>query len=123
MNQRILFVCSQGVIRSRTAEVLASLGGMDARSCGTDNDAIVPINNRLIAWADHVVCMEKFHADCVRLFCHADGVPIQSLGIPDEFHPFDDELVALLIGSLHYKLEHVSDAIIAGRDALKATKQ
>ena len=113
----VLFVCSQGVIRSRTAEVLATLGGISARSCGTDDDAIIPVNNRLLAWAGHVICMEKFHADYVRLFCSAEGIPVQSLGIPDEFMPFDEELVSLLIGSLHYKLEQVSDAIVAGRDA------
>ena len=43
----ILFVCSQGRIRSRTAEVLAVRAGMDARSCGTDADAMVPINGAL----------------------------------------------------------------------------
>lgn len=115
----VLFVCSQGVIRSRTAEVLATLGGINARSCGTDDDAIVPVNNRLIAWADQVICMEKFHSDYVKLFCAADGVPVQSLGIPDEYMPFDDELVALLIGSLHYKLEPASDAIRAGNERRK----
>ena len=110
----VLFVCSQGVIRSRTAEVLATLGGLSARSCGTDDDAIIPVNNRLLAWADHVICMEKWHADYVRLFCAAESVPMQSLGIPDEFMPFDDELAALLIGSLHYKLEQASEAIRLG---------
>lgn len=113
----VLFVCSQGVIRSRTAEVLAVLGGISARSCGTDDDAIIPVNSRLIAWADHVICMERRHAKNVRPFCESEVVPVQSLGIPDEFMPFDEELVALLIGSLRYKLEQASDAIVAGRDA------
>ena len=115
----VLFVCAQGAIRSRTAEILSTLGGMNARSCGIDDDAIVPVNNRLLAWADHIVCMEKFHADYVKLFCECDPASVISLGIPDEYMPFDDELTALLIGSLHYKLEQVSDAIVAGRDARK----
>lgn len=115
----VLFVCAQGAIRSRTAEILSTLGGMNARSCGIDDDAIVPVNNRLLAWADHIVCMEKFHADYVKLFCECDPASVISLGIPDEYMPFDDELTALLIGSLHYKLEQVSDAIVAGRDEHK----
>lgn len=36
----ILYVCSQGMIRSCTAEVLAVRAGLDARSCGTDADAV-----------------------------------------------------------------------------------
>jgi predicted protein tyrosine phosphatase len=39
----ILFVCSQGMIRSRTAEVLTIRTDLVARSCGTDFDAIVPV--------------------------------------------------------------------------------
>lgn len=119
----VLFVCAQGVIRSRTAEVLSTLGGMNARSCGIDDDAIVPVNNRLLAWADHIVCMEKLHSDYVKLFCECDPASVISLGIPDEYMPFDDELIALLIGSLHYKLEQVSDAIVAGRDEHKRRMQ
>ena len=119
----VLFVCAQGAIRSRTAEVLSTLGGMSARSCGIDDDAIVPVNNRLLAWADHIVCMEKLHSDYVKLFCECDPASVISLGIPDEYMPFDDELIALLIGSLHYKLEQVSDAIVAGRDEHKRRMQ
>lgn len=111
----ILFVCSQGVIRSRTAEVLATFGGIDARSCGTDDDAIVTVRNGMLLWADHIVCMERFHADYVRLFCGAEGIPISWLNIPDEFMPFDDELVALLIGALRNKIPAVSEAIERGR--------
>ena len=119
----VVLGCAQGAIRSRTAEVLSTLGGMSARSCGIDNDAIVPVNNRLLAWADYIVCMEKLHSDYVKLFCECDPASVISLGIPDEYMPFDDELIALLIGSLHYKLEQVSDAIVAGRDEHKRRMQ
>ncbi len=93
----ILFVCSQGRIRSRTAEVLAVRAGMDARSCGTDADAMVPINDHLIREADIIVCMEEHHAATVREFMHAEGKSIHVLGIEDIYEPFAPRLVAVLI--------------------------
>lgn len=107
----ILFVCSQGRIRSRTAEVLAVRGGMDARSCGTDVDAMVPINDHLIREADIIVCMEEHHAATVREFMHAEGKSIHVLGIEDIYEPFTPRLVAVLINKIGALLPDVSRAM------------
>lgn len=113
---KILFVCSQGVIRSRTAEVLSLLGGLDSRSCGTDPDAINPVSNSQLLWADQIVCMERKHSKIVLEMMGSEGKDACSLGIPDDYNPFDEELIGLLIGSLRHKIEEASLAIERGRD-------
>ena len=110
-SKTILFVCSQGRIRSRTAEVLAVRGGMDARSCGTDADAVVPINDPLIREADLIVCMEDHHAATVREFMHAEGKTIHVLGIEDIYEPFTPRLVAVLFAKMGELLPDVSRAM------------
>ena len=107
----ILFVCSQGKIRSRTAEVLAVRGGMDARSCGTDADAMVPINDHLVRESDLIVCMEDHHAVTVREFMHAEGKTIHVLGIEDIYEPFAPRLVAVLMAKIGALLPDVSRAM------------
>lgn len=107
----ILFVCSQGRIRSRTAEVCAVRGGLDARSCGTDADAVVPLNDHLIRLADIVICMEEHHAAAVREFMHADGKTLHVLGIEDIYEPFAPKLVAALVAALNDPLPDVARII------------
>ena len=109
----ILFVCSQGRIRSRTAEVYAVRGGLDARSCGTDVDAIVALNDHLIRLANVVVCMEEQHAVAVREFMHAEGKEIHVLGIEDIYEPFAEALVAALFAALDGPLPDVATIIRA----------
>ena len=109
--ETILFVCSQGRIRSRTAEVIAVRGGMDARSCGTDADAVVPINDHLIREAGIIVCMEEHHAATVREFMHADGKTIHILEIEDIYEPFTPRLIAVLTAKINGILPEVSRAM------------
>lgn len=101
----ILFVCSQGRIRSRTAEVLALLGGLDARSCGTDSDALVPLTPNLLWPADVVVCMERHHANKVAGFMAAEGKRMVSLGIEDVWNPFDPQLIEQLVSAIRLQTE------------------
>jgi len=110
-SRTILFVCSQGKIRSRTAEVLAVRGSMDARSCGTDADAIVPINDHLIRESNLIVCMEDHHAATVREFMHAGDKTIHVLGIEDIYEPFAPRLVAILMAKIGALLSDVSQAM------------
>ena len=107
----ILFVCSQGRIRSRTAEVLAVRGGIDARSCGTDADAMVPINDHLVRESDIIVCMEEHHAATVREFMHAEGNTIHVLGIEDIYEPFAPRLVAVLLTKIGALLPDAAQAM------------
>lgn len=114
----ILFVCSQGFLRSRTAEVLCLLGGLDARSCGTDEDSQCPVNNALLMAAEIIFCMEKVHVDKVEVMMGAEGKRIESLGIPDEFSRYQPELIDQLLQVMHYRDERVEQAMLRGRTML-----
>jgi predicted protein tyrosine phosphatase len=53
--KRLLFVCSIGMLRSPTAQVVATRMGYNARACGSDQKmALIPISSNLIEWADHI---------------------------------------------------------------------
>lgn len=56
--KRLLFVCSVGMLRSPTAQMVASQNGHNARACGSDVDiALIPLSCNLINWADKIVFM------------------------------------------------------------------
>ncbi len=64
---RLLFVCSVGMLRSPTAQVVASQRGHNARACGSDTEfALIPLSINLINWADHIIFVtnENFHMSC-----------------------------------------------------------
>jgi predicted protein tyrosine phosphatase len=108
----VLFVCSQARIRSLTASHLCNLGGVQSSYCGTDRDALISLSVNEIQNASEIICLERHHIPYVKKI--ADAASICSLGIPDDYDPFDDELVALLIGSLRHKIPIVSEAIERG---------
>ena len=56
--KRLLFVCSAGMLRSPTAQVVASSMGYNARACGSHVTlALIPLSVRLILWADAIIFM------------------------------------------------------------------
>lgn len=118
----ILFVCSQGKKRSRTAEVLALLGGVQARSCGTDSDALAPITPALVWAADTIICMEQAHAKKVRKYMAAEGKVVFSLGIADEWEPFEPLLIERLVSFVRHRMENeqLANAMALGADRLQA---
>lgn len=57
---RIVFVCSVGMLRSPTAQMVATGLGFNARACGSDTElALIPLSCNLIDWAQHVVFMNS----------------------------------------------------------------
>lgn len=117
----ILFVCSQGKKRSRTAEVLALMGGVQARCCGTDADALAPITNGLLLAADTIICMEQVHARKVREYMGAEGKVVFSLGIADEWEPFEPLLIERLISFVRHRMDNVelAEALAVGAERLQ----
>ena len=100
---RLLFVCSRNRWRSPTAEaVCRGLPGYEARSAGTEPAARRQVNEKLLAWANRIFCMEHRHVARLRdRFGPAlDGKPVVCLDIPDHFLFMDPELVALLNAAL-----------------------
>ena len=95
----ILFVCSKNKWRSRTAEtIFKDNHNHDFKSAGTENDARIKINEKLINWADLIFVMEKRHKE--RLQDKFDqllnGKKLVILDIEDNYDYMDEELVETL---------------------------
>lgn len=111
--KNILFVCSLGRIRSRTAEVITMVGDLgknfDCRSCGTEinlSGCMTPISNNLLYWADQIICMENKHLNEISFLIGSEGKEVFLLDIEDTagtqshcgiYDPFDYELQNNLI--------------------------
>jgi predicted protein tyrosine phosphatase len=124
---QILFVCSAGRIRSRTAELLAFLGGYprDAdgshrvmfmcRSVGIDESCPSPMTINGVVDAEITVCMESTHANAILMLPAPRLVRVVTLGIPDKYVPFQAALVNRLVAGLKRNdLRVVADAIAQG---------
>lgn len=96
---RLLFLCSQNKLRSPTAEaIFSNYEGVEVDSAGLNNDAVVPLSEEQVKWADVIIVMEKSHRNRLnKKFRHAlAGKRVAVLGIPDEYDCMDDELIRLL---------------------------
>lgn len=114
----ILFVCSQGRLRSRTAELLCLFGGRAARSAGIDRDADVPLSDTLVRQASLIVCMERIHLQAVTLFQHYGNCPVVQLGIPDEYDRLEPALMRDLIYQAGFHDKDLASTLERGRTLL-----
>jgi predicted protein tyrosine phosphatase len=95
----ILFICSRNKWRSRTAEtIFKDNQNHEVRSAGTENDARIKVNEKLINWADLIFVMEKRHKQ--RLLAKFDQLlndkEIIILDIEDNYQYMDEELIETL---------------------------
>ena len=60
-DHRALFVCSAGLLRSATAASVASCLGMNSRSCGSENYALIPLSLNLINWAETIYFVNEYN--------------------------------------------------------------
>jgi predicted protein tyrosine phosphatase len=96
---RVLFVCSRNRLRSPTAEqVFSTWPGIEAESAGLSRDAVTPLTNELVEWAEIIFVMEHAHrAKLSRQFRSSlKQQRLICLGIPDRFTLMQPELVELL---------------------------
>lgn len=96
---RVLFVCHQNRKRSATAErIFGKDPGLDVRSAGTSQDALVQVNTRMLDWADIVFVMDEHQCAALsRAFSHHRAIGrIVTLGIDDDYEFLSPELVTLL---------------------------
>jgi predicted protein tyrosine phosphatase len=102
--QRILFVCTANVDRSRTAEDLyRSDGRYEVRSAGVAPFATVPLTRELLLWADRVFVMnerEDRHRTLIRILFPDVDRPVVDLDIEDRWSRGDPELVTLVLRRL-----------------------
>lgn len=95
----VLFVCKWNRSRSATAERLfCKRPDLDVRSAGTDDEALVRVNGRMLDWADRIFTMDA--AQGAALEAMFPGHPalrqVVCLDIPDDFRFLQPELVRLL---------------------------
>jgi predicted protein tyrosine phosphatase len=94
--KRVLCVCTGGILRSATAaEILSGEPyNYNTRCAGiTDLWSLIPVSQRLLEWADEIVCFESWHL--LQLQSMTDK-PIHCLGIEDAYAFRDPTLVRLI---------------------------
>ena len=99
MKKNVLFLCSQNKLRSPTAEaVFTGHPTVDVDSAGLNHDAVVPLSEEQIEWADLILVMEKVHRSRLnRKFGKSlAGKRIVVLNIPDNYDCMDPALIRLL---------------------------
>jgi predicted protein tyrosine phosphatase len=97
--KRVLFVCRLNRHRSATAErIFCKRDDLDVRSAGTEEDALVRVNARMLEWADIIFAMDPIQVESLRRMfpAHPALERIICLDIPDEFVFLQPKLVELL---------------------------
>ena len=98
--ERILFVCTANVDRSRTAEDLyADDPRYEVRSAGTAPFATLPLSRELLLWADRIFVMnerEDAHATLIRMRFPGVDRPIVDLDVEDRWRRGHPDLVSRL---------------------------
>ena len=106
--ERILFVCTANVDRSRTAEALYRADERyEVRSAGVADFATVRLTRDLLLWADRVFVMneaEDRHRTLIRVKFPDVDRPLADLDIEDRWPRGDPELVALILRRLRSHL-------------------
>jgi len=102
--ERILFVCTANVDRSRTAEDLYREDERyEIRSAGVAPFASTPLTRDLLLWADRVFVMnesEDQHRTLIRIRFPDVDRPVFDLDIEDRWGRGDPELIALILRRL-----------------------
>jgi predicted protein tyrosine phosphatase len=96
---KLLFICNENTMRSRTAElVYAQTGLHDVRSAGVTKSAKVKVTSDLLHWADLIFVMEEEQQKFLLKKFPADiGFrEIIILDIPDTYYIMEPELVDLI---------------------------
>lgn len=97
--KKVLFLCSQNKIRSKTAETIFSDDpNMEVASAGLDLDAQVTVTPELIEWAEIIFVMEKNHKNRLqkKFKRYLNTQKIICLNIPDDYEYMDPHLVSIL---------------------------
>lgn len=95
--KRVLCVCSGGVLRSPTTAWLLSQEpyNFNTRSAGTEDYALIAVDEALLLWAQEIVVMETRHAVKVNALLLKYGMqtPVKVLHIPDNFQYRNPKLI------------------------------
>ena len=104
---KILFVCSENVDRSPTAErIFSERPGLLVKSAGTSLYARTPLSADLIKWADLIFCMEKWHKMYIEKE-YADLISprkIENLDVPNVYPYMNPTLIEIIKRKTEAKL-------------------
>jgi predicted protein tyrosine phosphatase len=90
--KRVLFICRLNRHRSATAErIFCKRKDLDVRSAGTEEDALVRVNERMLDWAEVIFAMDPLQIEALRRMFPA--------------HPALDRVVCLEIDDVYTFLE------------------
>lgn len=97
-DKRVLFVCSMGILRSATGARLYS-HKHNTRSAGSWNDALIPLTDPLLAWAQEIVFVNKHNYLQVKEYYAGEQVDLDKefnvkvLNIPDKYPHMHPKLI------------------------------
>jgi len=97
--KRVLFICRLNRYRSATAErIFCKRKDLDVRSAGTEDDALVRVNARMLEWADIIFAMDPLQVEALRLMfpAHPALDRVVCLDIEDVYSFLQPQLVELL---------------------------
>lgn len=96
--EKLLFLCSAGLLRSPTAAALFWNKGYNTRAAGVETDyALIPVDEVLLAWADKVIVMEAWQAKRLNnMFEDLDTDKLYVLNIADAYPRNSDRLLEIL---------------------------
>ena len=97
--KRVLFVCRLNRHRSATAErIFCKRQDLDVRSAGTEEDALVRVNARMLEWADIIFAMDPLQVEALRRMfpAHPALERVVCLDIEDVYTFLEPRLVQLL---------------------------
>lgn len=101
-HRKVLCVCSAGLLRSPTAAVVLSQPpfNFNTRAAGlTDEFALIPVDDVLLAWADEIVCMEEKQVKILTSRLEEASVkpiPIKCLKISDTYEYRSPKLMEMI---------------------------
>lgn len=97
-DKKVLFVCSMGILRSATAARIYA-HKYNTRSAGSWHDALIPLSDMLLAWADEIVFVNRDNYNSVKRTLEEENVfldtdfNVKVLDIPDHYPHMHPELI------------------------------
>ena len=98
-HKHVLFICRLNRHRSATAErIFCKRKDLDVRSAGTDKDAMVRVNRRMLDWAHVIFAMDAWQVEALRQMFpeHPALERVICLDIQDEYVFLEPKLVKML---------------------------
>lgn len=92
-DKKVLFVCSMGILRSATGSRIYG-HKYNTRCAGTYDEALIPVTQMLLEWANEIVYVQKHNYDHVaavygNIYDHKTKV----IDIPDNYEHMHDEII------------------------------